>query len=168
MTGSWGRRYSWSWKIWLKMPRKEIWDLGCGMQRWGRRRVDAKWTMTWPTTKMPARKRADSNEHENELLMGTVDQPVRIHRIHVYKHTFIANRSIAWVLTTLRYSLPNPYSYLHRLWTPLRGILCKDISFKYQEGAHTCAVISLLFWMVLAFIRKGLPTQKLPGSKHLG
>ena len=44
--------------------------------------------------------------------MVAVDQPVHIHPVHVYGHTFIADGSIPSVLTTLRYSLPNPYSYL--------------------------------------------------------
>ena len=43
---------------------------------------------------MRARKRANSNEHENQLIMGAVDQPVGIHPIHVYKHTFITEGSV--------------------------------------------------------------------------
>jgi len=126
---NWG--FAWSFKPITSstISRKEICDPGCGIQHWGRRRADVKWTVTGPTTKSWARKRVDSDEHENQPIMQAVDQPVRIHPIHVYRHT--------------SYTHTHAHAHMWRHWFPL-------------------------FWMVLTFIRKVLPTRKITSSKHLG
>jgi len=90
-----GRRHSWCWRIWVTMPRKEIWDRGRGMQHWGRRRVDVKWTVTGPPTKTRARKKVTTSMKTNRSWEPSTN-------LYVYTpFTFTGTRAVSLVPTIL-------------------------------------------------------------------